>query len=275
MPTFRGIIAYDGSGYFGFQRQAHGTPTIQGEVERAIADITGQTVTVIGAGRTDSGVHATGQVIAFTVEWAHADAALHRAINAALPDAIALQSFERVPDDQPFHPRFDAVSRRYQYSVVQAAHRQPLLRDRAWRVSAPLDLDVMQSAAAALVGTHDFGAFGKAPIEGGTTVRTILQSAWTWADDPDMMGANVRRLVYTVEANAFLQHMVRRIVGALVDVGRGTRRRDEFDHHRRGVVLAPHWTTAPPQGLVLVHVRYEQNEQDGVYIRRVNPSVGE
>src|SRR5262245_31730658 len=126
---YRATVAYDGTAYLGFQRQAGDAPTIQGTLERAIQAVTQQTATVVGAGRTDTGVHALGQVIAFDVEWGHSDDDLLRAINANLPNDIAFQDIARQPD---FHPRFDARSRVYVYQLIQSLHRQPLLRYRAW-----------------------------------------------------------------------------------------------------------------------------------------------
>src|SRR6185503_8073316 len=134
---YRATLAYDGTDYQGFQRQIGDTPTIQLAVEKAILAVTGQTATVNGAGRTDAGVHATGQVIAFDVDWNHGDAALLRAINANLPDAIALQDIETAPG---FHPRFDAIARLYRYRVFQADQRQPMMRLQNWCVRWDLNL---------------------------------------------------------------------------------------------------------------------------------------
>ena len=244
---YRATLAYDGTAYNGFQRQAGETPTIQAAVEAAIAAVTGQTVTVIGAGRTDTGVHATGQVIAFDVAWKHDDEDLLRALNATLPDDIALQDIGR---QAGFHPRFDAVSRVYKYSVVQAARRQPLLRQRAWHLREPLDEEPMAWAAMLLLGEHDFATFGSPP-RGESTVRLVMESAWT----------RRKRLygwewTYTIEANAFLQHMVRRVVGTLVDVGRGARTLSEFEAGFRSADPAQAGTLAPPHGLVLETVKY-------------------
>ncbi len=247
---WRAALAYDGTAYYGFQRQAHGIPTVQGTVEDAIAAVTGQTVTVIGAGRTDTGVHAAGQVIAFDVGWKHSADRLLSAINAVLPDDIAFRNLAMLGEIQPgergFHPRFDAVSRLYKYTVYAAPTRDPLLRRRAWHVTAALDFPALQSAAALLVGTHDFGAFGKPP-RGENSVREVLRSGWL--DETPL-------LVYCVEANAFLQHMVRRIVGLLVAVGRGalTVRGFEAVFHSRKIAAGT--PLAPAHGLVLEKVAY-------------------
>jgi tRNA pseudouridine38-40 synthase len=247
---YRATLAYDGTAYNGFQRQAEGIPTIQGAVEAAIAAVTGQTVTVIGAGRTDTGVHAEGQVIAFDVAWKHSGEALLNAVNAVLPDEIAMSDLaslgEVVAGDRGFHPRFDATARVYRYTVYPAPQRNPLLWHRAWHVRAALNVEAMQAAAALLLGEHDFGAFGLPP-HGENTVRNIVRSEW------DQDGA---LLIYHVEANAFLQHMVRRIVGGLVTVGRGAMTVDAFDAMFRGGQIVAKIPLAPPGGLVLEQVKY-------------------
>ena len=246
---YRATLAYDGTAYNGFQRQASGIPTVQCAVEAAVEAATGQTVTVIGAGRTDTGVHAEGQVIAFDVAWKHSAEALLNAVNAVLPDDIALSDLavlEEVAGKRRFHPRFDATARVYRYTVYPAPQRSPLMRNRAWHVRAALDAAAMQRAAGLLIGKHDFGAFGWPP-HGENKVREVARSEWS---------ASERLLIYRVEANAFLQHMVRRIVGALVTVGRGGLTVDEFEAVFRGGKIVARFPLAPPQGLVLEQVKY-------------------
>jgi tRNA pseudouridine38-40 synthase len=260
MTRFRATLAYDGTAYQGFQRQADGIPTIQGEVEQAIAEITQQTTTVVGAGRTDTGVHATGQVIAFEAEWKHEDIDLLHALNAALPDDIALQN---ITQHEGFHPRFDAVSRIYKYTVAIMQHRHPLLRHRVWQIRNLPFSEAMQAAAELLLGKHDFASFGKPP-QGENTIRMVFKSEWhahqPTEDQP------FETWTYMVEANAFLQHMVRRIVGALVDVGQGRCTIDEFRAASERARLMEKGTIAPPHGLVLVKVNYpEQVAQDREY----------
>jgi tRNA pseudouridine38-40 synthase len=245
---FRATVAYDGTAYLGFQRQASDAPTIQRALERAIAAVTQPPVTVIGAGRTDTGVHALGQVIAFDVEWRHGDDALLHAINANLPDDIALQDIAQQPG---FHPRFDASSRVYVYQLIQSPHRQPLLRYRAWHVRGELDGEAMQVAAEKLLGRHDFAAFGRPP-QGENTVRMVFQSQWT--HEPSACGV---KWAYRIEADAFLQHMVRRIVGTLVDVGRGLMTPAQFEAVIKSANLAESGTLAPPHGLMLIEVKYQ------------------
>jgi len=251
MMRYRATLAYDGTRYSGFQRQAAGIATIQGAVEEAVAAVTGQTVTVKGAGRTDTGVHAEGQVIAFDVAWKHSADALLNAINAVLPDDIALQDAamlgEVVPGERGFHPRFDAVSRIYMYTVYPAPQRDPLRCQREWHVRASLDVSPMQMAAALLVGDHDFAAFGQ-PTQGESTVRVVMRSEWSSEDAP--------RLVYGIEANGFLKHMVRRIVGLMVVIGRGGMPVSKFEAIFRSRQISAGVPLAPPQGLVLKQVKY-------------------
>jgi tRNA pseudouridine38-40 synthase len=252
---YRGTLAYDGTAYQGFQRQRADRPTIQGTVEQVITAVTHQeSVTVLGAGRTDAGVHATGQVIAFDVEsWQHGARALLRATNAQLPADIALQDLCEQPG---FHPRFDAVSRLYRYRVALVHQRHPLLRLTTWQLwmaqAQQLDGEAMQQAAALMVGKQDFAALGNPP-QGDSTIRTVFRSEWAVEDLTDK-----RLWTYTVEANAFLQHMVRRMVALQVAVGLGKMTLA----HMAGLIerkqLVAAVSLAPPQGLTLEAVQYSE-----------------
>lgn len=249
---YRAMVAYDGTRYYGFQRQAGDTPTIQGRIETALARVTRQSITLHGAGRTDSGVHATGQVVAFDAVWRHTTPDLWRAVNANLPDDIAFQSLEQA--EAGFHPRFDARSRVYEYMLFIAPVRQPLLNNTAWHVRAnrPLDVDAMQQAATLLLGTHDFATFGKPP-QGDNSVRTVMQSSFALLATTVPEG---RLLRYTIEANAFLYRMVRRVVGALVHVGSGQLALADFEAAFRAADGSQIQQTAPACGLCLVNVTY-------------------
>lgn len=247
MTRYRATLAYDGMNYQGFQRQAGDTPTIQGVVENALLRASGQQTTVIGAGRTDSGVHARGQVIAFDVEWKHDDAVLLRALNALLPDDIALQN---IAQQAEFHPRFDARSRLYSYTIIHAPQRQPLWQHYSWYIRGAVDDAALLWTANRLIGKHDFATFGHSP-QGENTVREILRSEWQIY--PETFG---QRLVYHVEGNAFLHHMVRRMVGMQMDVARGHQPQAAFDAAFRAAKLTKDGTMAPPQGLVLECVNY-------------------
>ncbi len=253
MFRYRATLAYDGTAYTGFQRQRIGLSTIQGAVETAITTATGQPVTVIGAGRTDKGVHASGQVIAFDVIWKHSAEALMSAINAVLPDDIALQEIavlgevaDAASGEWGFHPRYDARSRVYKYTVYAAQQRDPLLRRQVWHFRAVLDVAAMQQAADLLLGEHDFAALGQSPT-GESTVRTVLRSEWS---------REGRLLVYRVEANAFLKHMVRRVVALLVAVGRRRLTVAEFEAILLSREIPGGIALAPPHGLVLEQVKY-------------------
>jgi len=245
-PCYRAVVAYDGTDYAGFQRQAGNTPTIQGTLEDALLRVTGQRVTVKGAGRTDAGVHATGQVIGFEVAWRHSPEALGRALNVNLPETIALQSLTLA--EEGFHPRYDARRRAYEYSLYCAPVRQPLLNKYAWHVPLrrPLEWETMQQAAALLIGTHDFATFGQPP-QGDTTIREVFYSGF--AEVPGMIR-------YSIEANAFLYRMVRRIMGALIRVGSGELTLDQFE--RAFCAADGTWPSpaAPAHGLCLVKVTY-------------------
>jgi tRNA pseudouridine38-40 synthase len=246
MTRYRATLAYDGTAYFGYQLQPN-VPTVQEQVEQAVASIFGKAVTVWAAGRTDTGVHATGQVIAFDAEWKHDDAALLRAINANLPDDIALQD---IVQQENFHPRFDALSRTYRYTVAVVYVRQPLLARRAWQLHQQLDEVAMQAAAHRILGEHDFAAFGNPP-QGENTVREVFRSVWQL--EPLAAG---KMFIYEVEATAYLEHMVRRLVGAQVAVGRGKLSLDGFDALLASRNLSQNKWIAPPQGLSLAAVSY-------------------
>jgi tRNA pseudouridine38-40 synthase len=239
----RAVVGYDGTDYSGFQRQAN-APTVQAALEAALVQVTQEAVTVVAAGRTDAGVHAAGQVIAFDTAWRHATGDLQRALNAVLPADIAVQQVEEVELD--FHPRYDARSRRYRYSVYNAPVRWPLARRHSLHMAAPLDVAAMQRAAQSLVGEHDFATFGQPP-QGRVTVRRVL--AAEWSGEPPW-------LAFDIEANAFLYRMVRSIVGTLLRVGRGEMNVEEFVAVLAACDRSLAGPTAPPHGLCMMEVKY-------------------
>jgi tRNA pseudouridine38-40 synthase len=242
---FRALVEYDGTDYRGFQRQSNGEPTIQGEIERVLTQLASRPVSVTGAGRTDSGVHALGQVISFTIDWTHGAEALQRAMNANLPEAIAVADLaETVPS---FHPRFDARRRGYLYYVYNEPLRSPLHRRFAWHIARRLDRRKMNEAAAALPGRRDFATFGLAPW-GQNTVRELYQAEWRKATP---------YLVFHIEANAFLYRMVRSIVGSLVAVGTGAWSVKDFVAALEACDRDRSAAAAPPQGLFLASIVYE------------------
>ncbi|MBN1639644.1 MAG: tRNA pseudouridine(38-40) synthase TruA [Anaerolineae bacterium] len=239
----RATVAYDGTDFCGFQVQA-AQRTVQGALEEALAQITQQETRVTGAGRTDSGVHALGQVIAFRTAWAGTIAELHRAWNAVLPRDVAVWSLTEA--EAGFHPRFDARSRAYRYTIWNHGVRNPLLRRTALWEPTPLDLAAMQEAAQALVGEHDFGTFGSPP-QGTNTVRRVLSADWT---------RDGARLSLDIEANAYLYRMVRSIVGTLLLVGRGTLSVAGFAALCAARERAQSGPSAPAHGLCLMAVHY-------------------
>jgi tRNA pseudouridine38-40 synthase len=256
----RGVVAYDGTGYSGFQRQANAL-TVQEVLAVALAQVTAsdqEAVTILAAGRTDAGVHATGQVVAFDTAWRYGLDDLWRALNAVLPAEVSFLQLEECAPD--FHPRYDARSRRYRYTVCNTPVRWPLALRYSLHVVAPLDVAVMQQAAQLLVGEHDFAAFGQPPKQGRTTVRAVLAAEWErkpsfgCAHDEHAQGSPW--LNFDIEANAFLYRMVRSIVGTLLLVGRGEMTVEEFAAVLESCDRDQAGPTAPPHGLCLVEVKY-------------------
>lgn len=220
---------------------------MQGELERALGRITGEPVRIALAGRTDAGVHATGQVISFRAGTKLDRSAIRRGVNALLPQDIAVRDLEEATDT--FHARFSATGRAYEYRIRVGAHREPLERHREHWVPQPLDLDAMERATRDLIGRHDFAAFATGPLE-GRSERDVRRAGWQ---------AEGTLLRFGIEANAFLRGMVRAIVGTLVWVGTGHTAAD-----RVGAILASRdranaGPNAPAAGLCLVEVRYDGN----------------
>ena len=259
MKRYAATLAYNGAAYYGFQRQPEPTPTIQRAVEDAIACVTGSESSIIAAGRTDTGVHAMGQVIAFDADWKHAECELLRAINAHLPADIALQSIWR---QDGFHPRFDALWRQYAYRIMTPPVRNPLIPPQVWQlVGQTLDLTRMQQAAEMCLGEMDFAAFGTPPqADSSNTVREIYVSEWQRV--PSEYGDV---FTYRVRGTAFLYHMVRRMVGTMVQVGTGRITVEEFKAILRSRDIERAKLLAPPEGLVLEAVRYQDSDLEAVY----------
>jgi tRNA pseudouridine38-40 synthase len=238
-------VEYDGTEFFGFQIQAQ-ERTVQGEIERALEQVAGAKRRVMGAGRTDRGVHALGQVVSFEVEWKHDLADLQRALNAVLNADVAIVEMGLATEG--FHPRFAALGRTYRYTILNRLWPSPAERRTAWHVTGELDLDLMARASGYLVGTHDFATFGRPP-QGENTVRAVSRAEW------QKQGA---RLTFDIEANAFLHRMVRSIVGMLVQVGWGQVSPSEFEAallaRDRHLVRQ----VAPAHGLCLIRVDYPE-----------------
>ncbi|MBI4758596.1 MAG: tRNA pseudouridine(38-40) synthase TruA [Chloroflexi bacterium] len=238
------LVEYDGTDYQGFQWQV-GRPTIQGGLEKALEAVTGQRTRVIGAGRTDAGVHARGQVVSCRSGTALSPDQLRSALNARLPKDIAVKAIS--PAAEGFHTRFAAKSREYRYTIWNSNVRSPLAWRYAFHFSKPLEAEAMHTACRSLIGTHDFASFGSRLWERGTTQRTVYRAeCWREGD-----------FVYVeVEANAFLAQMMRGIVGTLIWVGEGRLRPEDFQHilEARDRRLARN--LAPPQGLCLMRIVY-------------------
>ena len=255
MRTFKLTLAYDGTEYVGWQRQASGA-SIQGRLEAALADIAGTAVPVVGAGRTDAGVHALGQVAGVRLGARIDPGALARAVNARLPPDIRVVGSEAAAD--AFHARFDAVAKSYRYRLLHGPVMSPFLRRYAWHVREPLDAGAMAEAGRMLVGEHDFAAFQAAGGGVRTTVRTVFgltvsapPSASTGAE-----AGGGDMTVVEVRGSGFLRHMVRTIVGTLVEVGRGRRVPGDVGRVLRAADRAAAGPTAPARGLFLTGVEY-------------------
>ena len=239
------VVEYDGTAFHGWQEQRDGTRTVQATLAAAIADLTGEPVRLIAAGRTDAGVHALGQVVSFELARPFAVDRLPAALNARLAPDLVVRQAEVVP--QAFHARYSARARQYAYRLRQALPRGAYQRQYVWSVPEPLDLAAMRAAGARLLGRHDFRAFGRSPRPGGHTVREILGLRVDVDADADWV-------TILVTADAFLYGMMRRIAGALVEVGRRRRPLGWIDELLGGSTagLRP----APAHGLVQVAVEY-------------------
>jgi len=248
----RAVVAYDGTGYSGFQRQAN-APTIQEDLETVLEELTTVPTRITAAGRTDAGVHACGQVIAFEPKWRHDWAQLQRGMNALLSDQIAVYALE--PVDQEFHPRFDARRRWYRYFIYRAPVRNPLVDRYSLHVKRDLSIEAMDQAARMLVGEHDFMAFGSPP-QGNNSVRRIFEVGWHELD-PDW-------LLFDVQANAFLYRMVRMLVGTMLRVGYGALSVDEFEEILQTQNRAKAGPAVAAKGLMLESVIYKGWESAGL-----------
>ena len=251
------IVEYEGTNYHGFQYQPN-VPSIQEELEKAIERFTGEKVRVQAAGRTDTGVHAKGQVVAFDTKAAHPHYTFVQALNYHLPEDVAVKAACRV--GQGFDPRRGALSRRYRYTILNSRSPSPLWRRTSYRVTEPLDVRKMQEAAKLLIGTHDFASFS-GPLEERRrgTIRDVYRAS---------VSRKGELVHFDVEANAFLPHQVRRMTGPLVEIGRGRLSLDDFRDMINGSSSRATAHSLPARGLCLMQVTYadfppEAGESDG------------
>ena len=250
MQNFRLLIEYDGTAYHGWQRQSN-TRTIQGTIEAALQTMTGQSVTLLGSGRTDAGVHATGQVANFCLETRLTADVFAKGLNSLLPPDIVIKDCAAV--DEAFHARYAARSKVYEYRILNRPTPAALFRQYAWHIRYPLDIEAMKTAMLCLKGQHDFSAFKATGSPRSHAVRTVIDVNLTGRDENGYV-------VFSIEADGFLRHMVRNIVGTLVDAGLEKISPGAFedvliskDRRQAGI-------TAPALGLFLREVKYERRE---------------
>jgi tRNA pseudouridine38-40 synthase len=245
MRTIRLSIEYDGTNYQGWQVQPKG-PTIQGILEEKIGLLTGQPVQLFGSGRTDSGVHALGQVAHFKTESRMDIGTIQRALNSLLPHDIVIQKAEEMEGD--FHARKHSRSKIYEYRILNRNLRSAFHREYVWHIPQKLDLTEMKEATRSLIGEHDFAAFRTVGSPTRTTVRRVIRAEWK-------RGQN-GLLRFEIEANGFLKQMVRSIVGTLVEVGKGRMRAADLRKILNSRDRSEAGPTAPAQGLFLKEVKY-------------------
>jgi tRNA pseudouridine38-40 synthase len=244
MRTIKLLLEYDGTGYAGWQVQPK-RDTIQGRLEAALETVTGEEVRVVGSGRTDAGVHAIGQVAHFKTESSLKAEEFRKALNSILPRDIAVR--EATEEAEGFHARFSAKRKLYRYAVLQVETRSAFSHRYSWDVGYAMDTLSMNRAARYMLGTHDFSAFRAASCTAKNPTKTIYRlEVHERGDD----------IVFLIEADGFLKHMARTIVGTLVEVGRGYLRSESVKEVLESRDWARAGPTAPPQGLFLLEVTY-------------------
>ena len=263
---FKMTVAYDGTGYSGWQVQPERV-TIQSMLEKAIAQVCRERVRVTGSGRTDTGVHAFGQVASFSLQsWRASAADLCRALNSKLPTDIAISEIADAKQD--FHAIRDAMGKRYRYQIQIGGMRDAFEYRYRWHVQGPIDVDAMRDAAALLLGKHDFASFQAVGAARKTTVRTVRDLGIIDQQNPRELTSDIagqgrgqspwgRHIAIEIEADGFLYNMVRNIVGTLIEVGRGKHAASWVQQVLHAKDRAQAGPTAPPHGLCLLHVHYE------------------
>jgi tRNA pseudouridine38-40 synthase len=251
LTNFRFIVEYDGTDFAGWQTQAGGQRTVQGSLAEALERLVGAPVVVIGSGRTDSGVHAIGQVANAQLETRLDAEGLHRGLNAVLPADVAVRRVAAVADD--FDARRHAIGKRYRYRIWNHPVRSPLRARTSWWVRGQLDVDAMRKGGECVIGEHDFASFQAAGSGVRTTVRALAAVTIT--------GSTGDAIAVEFDGSGFLRYMVRNLVGTLVEVGRGRLAPEDVARILAARDRAQAAATAPPQGLTLVAVRYGEGEQ--------------
>jgi len=244
MAPYQVTIAYDGTEFSGFQRQ-NKRRTIQGEIEKALGKIGWHGKSILSAGRTDAGVHADGQVVSFELDWAHRPVDLVKALNDNLPHDISAKSVRKT--NNGFHPRFEAVMRKYRYQVVFQTVREPMLERYFWRVWPEPEREILLASTQLIVGTYDFSSFGRPPKEDITTIRTIQSADWIFEEK--------NKSCFSITSKAFLYHMVRRIVFLLIKIGQKKINAIDLEMSLNGQKELPAGI-APARGLFLEEVNY-------------------
>ncbi len=269
MAHYQLTLAYDGTDFFGSQRQAK-CRTVQGELEDALCKLGWKGRSILMAGRTDTGVHATGQVASFDLDWSHSDDDLVRALNATLPADLAVHQARMV--HAKFHPRFDALYRCYRYKLFCQPLRDPIRERFAWRTWPAISGEILADIAKLFLGTHDFSGFGSPTTPRGSTVRTVMKAEWYQTKQDEWH--------FEVQADAFLYRMVRRLVFVQVAVAQGKCRHgatatvsaesiarflaDQGSAEKRSETLVTIPAgLAPAHGLTLIEVAYPINESIG------------
>lgn len=255
MRRIRLIISYDGTNYVGWQVQPNGV-SVQALLEKALFELTGETIRVEGSGRTDSGVHAKAQVAHFDTEARMAADKFAIAMNTHLPRDIRVLYSEE--SDPSFHARFSAKRKVYTYTVQLGAHADVFLRTTSLHLHYMPDVQAMRQAASAVIGTHDFNAFKCADSAMENTVRTITRSEWTQSG---------KLLTYTVEGNGFLYNMVRILVGTMLEIGSGKRPASDMEKAIASGKRSDAGATAPAHGLCLCRVVYPDFDTEEVLQR--------
>ena len=245
MRNIKLLIEYDGTNYRGWQVQPDG-PTIQGMLEEKLSRLTSERIHVIGSGRTDSGVHALGQVTHFRTQSQMDIRTIQRALNSLLPPDIVIREVEEV--DEGFHARKQSKSKVYEYRILNRNLRSAFHRGYVWHIPQKLNLEEMKKATQSLIGEHDFSAFRTVGSPTRTTVRRVIRGEWKRGRDG--------LIRFEIEANGFLKQMVRSIIGTLVEIGRGKRKASDLRKVLNSKDRKEAGPTAPAQGLFLKEVKY-------------------